>query len=301
MKYRALGRSNQAISALTLRIDDGTPANLRAPLVYAALEAGINSFDIAGADLALLDDVGPALGTVERRLLFVSMRFGVGLSRTGELVRDFSPDRLTGAIEAAASRSGLRYLDLALLDDPAVPELPLRSLSALKAAREEGRTRRLGVAGHGPAMDAYINTGAFDVLFTPYSLTSGWQDRNRLKSATGAEMAIVAYDYFPQALHRRSSVVTAAGGLFSRILGKPAAKVVEPQGPYAFLDQVAGWTAEEICLAYALTEPGLASVSLYPSSTEILEQLASVPDRELPSFLPAQIEMARFAAVQGAA
>lgn len=301
MRYRALGRSSQAVSVLTLRIDDDTPPAQRAPLIYAALEAGVNSFDIAGIDLALLDDVGPALASVERRLLFVSMRFGVGRNRGGETIRDFSPDRLVGVMDAAVARSGLRYLDLALLDDPAAPELPLRSLAALKAAREEGRTRRLGVAGEGVAMDAYINTGAFDMLFTPYSLTSGWQERHRLKAAAGADMAVVGYGYYPDALQRKGGVAAAAGGLLARLLGKSAAKPAEPQGPYAFLEAVAGWTAEEVCLGYALTEPGLASVAVRPSSPDELERLAAVPDRELPSFLPAQIEMARFATVQGAA
>jgi aryl-alcohol dehydrogenase-like predicted oxidoreductase len=255
----------------------------------------VNSFDIGGVDIAMFDDVGPALASVERRLLFVSVRLGIGRDPTGQIVRDFSPERLIRVIEAVTARSGLHYLDLALLDDPAGPELPLSSLAALKVARDEQRIHKLGVAGEGQAMDAYIASKAFDVLVTPYSLASGWQDRNRLKAAALADMSVLGYGYYPESVHHKPAGAVA-GGLLSRLMGKPkpAAAPSKSGEGYAFLDTVPGWTAEEICLAYALTEPGLASVLVHPRSPEALEALAAVTDRDLPSNLPAQIEMARF-------
>ena len=303
MRYRALGRTGQTLSGVTLAIDDETPAALRAALIYAALEAGVNSFDIGGSDLEIFDDVGPALSSVERRLLFVAVRLGVGRDSSGQIVRDFSPERLIQVIETATARSGLQYFDLALLDDPAGPELSLSSLAALKAARDEERIRKLGVAGEGPDMDAYIASKAFDTLVTPYSLISGWQDRNRLKAAAAVDMAVLGYGYHPESVRPAVTGATASGGFLSRLLGgsaKPAGKKAAYNG-YAFLDAIPGWTAEQVCLAYALTEPGLASVLIGPRSIEELEQLAAVTDRDLPSQLPAQIEMARFRAEPGAA
>ncbi len=296
MRYRALGRTGQTLSGITLAIDDDTPPALRKPLIYAALEAGVNSFDIGGVDLSMFDEVGPALASVDRHLLFVAVRLGVGKDRTGQIVRDFSPERLIRAIEGATARSGLHYLDLALLDDPAGPELPLSSLHALKAAREEERTRRLGVAGAGEAMDAYIASKGFDVLVTPYSLNSGWHDRNRLKAAASADMAVIGYGYYPDAVRAKPTAAAEAAGFLSRLLGKPggAAKTARPRDGYAFLDSVHGWTAEEVCLVYALTEPGLASVIVAPKTVAELEMLAAATDKDMPSQLPAQIEMARF-------
>lgn len=296
MRYRALGRNGQTLSGVTLAIDDHTPPAARQALIYAALEAGVNSFDVGGTDIAMFDDVGPALASVDRHLLFVAVRLGVGRDRSGQIVRDFSPERLIRVLEAATARSGLKYLDLALLDDPAGPELPLSSLAALKAAREEERTRKLGVAGQGEAMDAYIASKAFDVLVTPYSLTSGWQDRNRLKAAALADMSVLGYGYYPDEVQRKPAQASATGGFLSRLLGggKVAEKPARSSDGYAFLDRVQGWTAREVCLGYALTEPGLASVLIYPHSVEALDALAAVTDRDLPSNLPAQIEMARF-------
>ena len=66
---------------------------------------------------------------------------------------------------------------------------------------------------------------------------------------------------------------------------------------YAFLDATHNWTAEEICLAYALTEPALATVQLFAPSLDRLERLAETPEREMPPGLSAQIEMARWSPV----
>jgi aryl-alcohol dehydrogenase-like predicted oxidoreductase len=306
MRFRALDKSGQAVSGLTLGMDGDTPPAERQSMLLAALEAGINCFDLAEADLTLFDDLAPVLDQVERNLLFVSVRLGTGRDGSGAIVRDFSPDRLMGMVETITARSGLGYLDLCLLDDPAGPELPLTSLNALKAAREEQRIRRLGIAGAGDAMDAYITSSAFDVLVTPYSLISGWQDRNRLKDAAKSDMAVIGYNYYPPELQPQQPAGEAAvGGLFSRLMGKPAPvaapPIVEPLRGYHFLERTKNWTPEDICLAYAMTEPGLASVLIRPRSTEHLASLALVPDRELPSNLPAQIEMARFSSAGDAA
>jgi aryl-alcohol dehydrogenase-like predicted oxidoreductase len=298
MRYRALARSGQAVSTLTLRIDDRTPAEARQSLTVAALEAGINAFDIGGADPAIMDAVGPVLAEVDRHMLYISLRLGSARTRTGELVRDFSAERLVRVIDACAARMGIGYVDLALLDDPASDELPTRSLAALKAAREAGRARWLGVAGDGEAMDAYLNIGAFDVLVTPYNLTSGWQVRNRLKRAGADDMSVIGTDPLPDALKKRPSLAAAPVNLLSRLLGKGGGRPrVDPGSHYSFLEHTPGWTAEEVCIAYALTEPALASIMVSPETPEHLAALASVPDREIPSHLPAQIEMARFSAV----
>jgi hypothetical protein len=66
-------------------------------------------------------------------------------------------------------------------------------------------------------------------------------------------------------------------------------------GTYAFLDATPGWTPEEICLAFALTEPALASMSLEAEDLDHLIAMAAVTEREMPASVAAQLEMARFA------
>ena len=67
-------------------------------------------------------------------------------------------------------------------------------------------------------------------------------------------------------------------------------------GGYTFLHRTANWTAEEICLAFTLTEPAVSSAWIETADLNHLDRLADVPDRDLPPGLGAQIEMARFSA-----
>ena len=67
-------------------------------------------------------------------------------------------------------------------------------------------------------------------------------------------------------------------------------------GTYRFLDTTPGWTAEQLCLGYALTEPSLATVQVEVEDPEHLASLAEITERDLPAAVAAQIEMARFSA-----
>lgn len=297
MRYRPFGRSGLATSAIALSLDDST--GRKGPdfvkrLIYSALEQGINTYHIAGADPALAESAGLALQAVERRLIFVSLQVGEVQGRIGR-ARDFTPEGLTYAIDHALNVSGLGHVDMVVLNDPGSEELPRVSLDALKALRSVGRVSLIGVAGENDAMDAYVTSNAFDVLMTPYHLRCGWKERNRLKSASQLDMGVIAYGWFPEAMatpQRVERPVIARKGLFSA--RNEAEGLLSGAGTYEFLHRTPNWTAEEICLAYALTEPAVATALIATESAEHLTRLASVPDRDLPPGLAAQVEMARF-------
>jgi aryl-alcohol dehydrogenase-like predicted oxidoreductase len=65
-------------------------------------------------------------------------------------------------------------------------------------------------------------------------------------------------------------------------------------GSHSFLQTTPGWTAEQICLAYALTEPAVTTVQMPVKDLEHLADLADVPERSLPAQITAQIEMSHF-------
>ncbi len=151
--------------------------------------------------------------------------------------------------------------------------------------------RYVGVRGEGESIDAHIDSGVFDLLEMPYNLTSGWRERNRLRRASAREMAVIGYDAYPRGFHATTQEARKRplGGLFA-----PKPGPLDGVGSYAFLDSTAHWSAEEICLAYVLTEPAMATVQVEASSVSEIETLAALPERELPPGLAAQIEMARF-------
>ena len=75
-----------------------------------------------------------------------------------------------------------------------------------------------------------------------------------------------------------------------------AADPLADVGGYEFLSKTPGWSGEDICLGYALTEPSLSTVRITADTRADVERLAAVVERDLPNGVCAQIEMARFSA-----
>lgn len=300
MRYRPFGAAGGAVSELTLSLGLGVVSrgpDAAAELIYGALEAGINAYRLESADPVLAEIVGQALSSVDRKLLNVSLMLGRGEGRRNE-ARDFSAEGMTHAIDRVLSVSRLGWIDIALLDEPGEDELPQSSLNALKALRATQRVHCLGVAGDSPVMDAYVSTGAFDVLSTPLNVNSPWQVRSRIRLARERDMAVIAQDYFPEALDTARKAARAheprKGGLFGLFGGGGAkASPLQGVGGYGFLHQTPNWSAEEICLGSVLTDTAVTSVLIETSSPDRLAALAAVPERQMPPGLSAQIEMAR--------
>ncbi len=301
MRYRPFGASGAAISNLTLSLGVDSLSRGAATandLIFSALEAGINSYRLETADPVLAEVVGQALSNVDRKLLNVSLELGAGDGRRGS-ERDFSAEGMTGAIDRCLHVSGLGWIDVALLEEPGEDELPQSSLNALKALRATERVRYLGVSGSGEVMDAYVSTGAFDVLGTPFHVNVDWRIRSRLRAAREQDMAILAYDYFPRELDTPKKAATLhqpKKGLFGFGGSKPQNTPLADAGTFAFLHRTPNWTAEAICLAHAMTDPAISSVLINACDADRLNALAAVPERDMPPGLSAQIEMARVAA-----
>jgi aryl-alcohol dehydrogenase-like predicted oxidoreductase len=291
MRFRPFGATGTVVSALSLALTD-VPNRRRAAdwqdLVIQAMENGVNTFEIAGANPAIMDGLADALQTVDRHLVFVTLRLG----QTANGGRDFSASYIAHMIEATVTRMDIGYLDLVLLDDPGEDELSAEAMATCKAMRAAGRTRMIGVRGKGTAMDAYISASGFDVVALPYSLSSGWMDRHRLKAASDKDMAVIGYDFFPEAFHKPEDVAVTKKSFWGK------AKVVNTlanAGTYAFLHDTPRWTAEEICLAFALTEPALATIQISTEdAAQRLTDLAKITERDMPPGAASRIEMARF-------
>jgi aryl-alcohol dehydrogenase-like predicted oxidoreductase len=281
MRYRPLGARGQVVSAVSLVLEpDSSRRNAGdwISLIYAALECGVCGFEIRSLDKALCEALAHAFTNVDRRLGFIVLRLddrrgSASLAEVGPQIKD------------VLVRTRIGYLDAVLLHEPMGPSPPaLRELSALKTA---GVVRFLGVAGHGPQVDALVEEGRLDILSTGYSLLSGWAERRRIREAMASDMGVLGFDAYPREQ-------------LEPLLGRRPQHRRDPlsgMGGYGFLEATREWSPEELCMAYALTEPALATVLVRPRSIEHLERLAAVADRDLPSGVSAQIEMARFSAL----
>lgn len=292
MRYRPFGSAGVAVSAISLRLED--QPRLRGAdwrkLIFAALESGINSFEIDGVSPALIEGATEAFSTVERRLLFIGWRL------RGASDRALRAQAVHDMIDQALDRTGLGHLDLAMLDDPDKNDFPAETLEQLKALRGARLIRLLGVAGAGEKFDAYVASGQFEAMATPFNLASGWVERNRVRAAVTREMAVIGQDYWPDVLREEQKHSFLPKPSLWRRKTDPLADV----GGYDFLRNTPGWSAQQISLAYALTEPSLATVQVTASSPAEIEALAAMAERDLPTGCAAQIEMARFSAQEAA-
>ncbi len=289
MRHRAL-RDGRSISAITLSLAHDLAPKAVAPLVTAALAAGINAFELTVPEPRLAAELGATLANLDPTRRVVMLRIGgVHDARGGERPRrDYGRASLVGAVEQVLAAGGFGGVDMAWIDDPQPGEADGESFAALESLRTSGRARAIGVSGGGPLVDAAVATGRLDLLAATYNLRSGWPQRHRLTGAAEAGMMVIGERYLPD-MQGPSDVAptTLLGGLFKR-------RTAPTPDAYAFLHRTQGWKADELCLGYALTESALATVLVEARTREDVTRLAAVPDRSLPPSTGAQVEMARF-------
>ncbi len=286
MRYRPFGATGIAVSALTLRVADSS--RLRASdwraLVFTALENGINSFQIDGDAPEMLQGVGEAFASVERRLLFLTWRVRQDSNQLGQQTLD-------GLRRWAYEGLGLDYLDLLLINDPQSPSLPMSFEAGLQTLWSARALGGLGIASRGDIHPGLLANGLVTTVSSPYNLSSGWAERHRIRQASQNNFAVIGEDFWPQALRELADQAPRRPSFWQRRTD-PLADV----GGYEFLSKTPGWSGEDICLGYALTEPSLATVRITADTRQEVERLAEVVERDLPTGVCAQIEMARFSA-----
>lgn len=286
MRYRPFGISGKAVSAISLLLRETSAlptAFAWRDFIFAAMENGVNCFELVAGSETLCAGLNGALQAVERRLLFLIWRI------RGEAGRPMTAEHISQSVRSGLQRTHGAYFDLLMLDEQAFANLTDDAHRLLDDLRSGGLALQIGLAGGGPVIDAAIADPTFEVAASPFNLTSGWDVRRRMKEAITANMALIGYDVFPQALLKPAAVAPPKQGLFRRHV-EPLAGA----GTYAFLHDTPGWAASELCLAYALTEPAFATIQVEVTRSEILERMCAVADRDLPTGVAAQIEMARF-------
>ena len=160
----------------------------------------------------------------------------------------------------------------------------------MQRLKDRKLVKNLAAAGTEEQLEPFVAEGFFDAIITPFSLLSAWRDRHLIRTALERQMGVIVCDPCPEQLAPlvEQARAHARPGFFRRL--HPLAGA----GSYAFLASTPGWSAEQICIAYALTEPAVASVQMEATGRKHLTQLAEATARDLPAAVSAQIEMARF-------
>ena len=293
MRYRPFGRSGLALSTVGLRLKSETfdrDHALMQKLIVSALENGINTYHFDSLDVSFLRAAAEAFSVVDRKLLFISVTAHETYQAGQPEAYAFTPlkERLRGAIKD----SGLQWLDLLYFAQPGAISLTDDTLNFLRSLKSSKMLRYLGGIGETDDLSALILSETFSVIQTRFDIDSSWDKRRKIDDAVVRDMNVIATDFYPAIYRKESDVVPkdARRGFFG---GKPK-NPLAGAGTHAFLHQTPDWTPEQLCLGYALSQPSMSCILIDADSPEHLESLADVPERHLPSSVPAQIEMARF-------
>ena len=259
-------------------------------LIMAGLENGINTYHFDGADVPFLREMAAIFTLVERKLLFISIAPD-GPGQTGDIAGYTMPG-LKDSLRSVVKDTGFQWIDMLLFSQPGVSYIPPESIRFLKDLRRSRLVRYLGATAETGEIRPMVAEGHFNVLQTSFDIDSAWEKRHDIDKAIQGDLCVIGSDYFPEIYRKASDVVPkdAKRNWFTRKAKNPLAGA----GTHAFLHQTSDWTPEELCLGYALSLPSLSCILIAPETPEKLEQLAAVPERHLPSSVPAQIEMARF-------
>ncbi|MFT4075988.1 MAG: aldo/keto reductase [Asticcacaulis sp.] len=293
MRYRPFGRSGMALSTIGLRLKSANLNNNRPlmhRLIVTALENGINTYHFDTLDVGILRAAAEAFSVVERRLLFISVTAHESWQSPDNTTYALPPlkERLRGAIKD----SGLQWLDVLYFSQPGATTLSEETQNFLLSLQKSKMLRFLGGLGETESLYDLIACDYMNVIQTSFDIDSSWDKRRKIDDAVVRDMNVIATDFYPEAYRKESDVVPkeARRGFFG---GKPR-NPLAGAGTHAFLHQTPEWTPEQLCLGYALAQSSMSCILIDAESPEHLESLADVPERHLPSSVPAQIEMARF-------
>lgn len=287
MRYRPFGISGKAVSAISLALGRSGPGDAAGwrRIMFSGMELGINCFDFECGEET--QERGIALGfqAVERRLIFLICTVRAVPSQP------FSVERLAENLKRALTRTNAGYFDVVMFDQDVYAALTPKARMLLQRLRDAALVLQIGVRGDAKDLDPAVADPEIDVMSTAYNLTSDWRTRRVLREASAAGMTVIGSDPAPIAMAKPAPQPKT--GLLGR---RERHNPLQGAGTYAFLHSTNNWKAEELCVAYALTEPAIATLQVGMTQIDLLESLCGVPERDPPTSLGAQVEMARFGA-----
>lgn len=197
------------------------------------------------------------------------------------------------SVQYGLRTTGAGYFDTLMLDADAIKHLDSEGLKSLEDLKPAGLCKRIGVVGDGDAVDQCLRERKFDVLSTSYDVTANGQGRRRCREAADKEIVVLVRNPIPTQLIKDSEIPLTRKA--TSLFGVKPRDSLEGVGTFQFLRTTRDWTPQDICLAFLLTEPTMASVMLETTKPNDFAHLDALSDRDLPSGVPAQIEIARFA------
>jgi len=254
MEYRALGRTGLSVSAISLGTEYllDVPRGQAVEVIRRAVDEGINYFDLFYAQPSFRDTMGEALHGLRDRVLLTA-HLGAG-ERDGQYQRTRDIEECMGYFDDNLSRYRTDHVDVLFLhncdesDDCNAIFAPEGLADIAEDYRRDGKARFIGFSSHNVDISRRaIETGRVDVLMFPINFTGHVTPGRRDLFATcvGREIGLVGMKPY-------------AGGKL--LQGGPKIKVNRWATGGSILEAERRAVTPVQCLAYALSQPGVAAV-----------------------------------------
>ena len=248
MEYRKLPRGGENISILglgTSSIGMAGEKEIEAAMA-AALEAGINFFDMASADAAPFPAYGKAIAGVREKLYF-QIHFGANY-QGGKYSWTTNLDTIKRSIDWQLSALGTDYIDFGFLhciDEESDLDMVLKDgvLEYIQKLKKGGTVRHIGLSSHTPRLvNRVLDMGVIDLVM--FSINPGYDYRH-------GDYAIGSVEE-RAALYRRCE---AEGVGISVMKAFSGGQLLNPRtSPFG------NALTEYQCIQYALDKPGVLTV-----------------------------------------
>ncbi len=191
--YRTLGRTNLRVPIVSFGVMNSDSPDL----IQRALDSGINHLDTANVYLRgnserVIGEVLERNGSRDKVYLATKMRFArdsdknVFLLKGTEREPGATPENLFKQLETSLERLRTDYVDILYLHSAYGPRMvdfePL--MKALVKAKEQGKTRFIGISTHKNVPDVIrttVDAGVYDVVLAAYNYVL--EDREDVKDA----------------------------------------------------------------------------------------------------------------------
>jgi aryl-alcohol dehydrogenase-like predicted oxidoreductase len=308
MDYRKLGRSGLKVSLIGLGCNVlGGRVNQEGAhaLIGAALDAGINFFDVAdiyGGPGGVSETIlGKAIA--DRRDEVILATKG-GFSTVNMKKMGTSRRYLIGALEASLKRLNTDYVDLYQIHSPD-PDTPVdETLRALEDMMRDGKIRYYGASNLAAwqAVDAgwtarTLNLSGYISVQNEYNLLTRGNDGELLPALDTAGMGLIPY--FPLASglltgkYRagkdvpEGSRLLGATGFSGKFMTQANLDTVERLAVFV---EVRGRTLTELAFAWLASKPQVSSIIASATSLEQLRQNAAAADWKMTAEEVAEVE-----------
>lgn len=265
-------------------------------LVHQALDLGITLFDTSPhyARGEAERRLGAALRSSSNGTAIIATKAGSLVDDRGRVTQDLSPAAITTSVEGSLRRLGVDHIDLLQLHSPPAADVDDDVLDCLGALQRAGTVRACGVSGYDDALLARVR--ASSILATSMF---GFSVVDAARAAAIDELAASGTGFLASAplahgrIRRRQPVRRRVADLvFLARDPRGHSATMRRARALRFVDDVEGWTAAEVSLAYVLRHPHVSSAVFGTTDEAHLAQNVAACDRELPAEVVEAIDRA---------